>query len=117
VTTTVGATTTSSPASTMVVAPYFFVDEAGHLNRSGPFLLPVAREVDRTVTVARASIKQLLAGPTSGERQAVPSITTSSPGGVRFLGLTIMGDIATIDLSNGFGASDSSPIVVCADRC
>lgn len=95
----------------MTVAPYFYVDEAGHPNRTGPFVVPVAREVDRTVAVARATIEQLLAGPSSGERRGVPAISTTVPSGTRLLGLTINEDIATIDLSREFGATDDSATV------
>lgn len=102
--------TTTRPA-TMVVAPYFYIDEAGHPNRTGPFVVPVAREVDRTTAVARATIEHLLAGPNSGEQKGVPAISTTIPAGVRLLGLTISGDIATIDLSKEFAATDTSPTV------
>lgn len=95
----------------MVVAPYFFVDESNHPDRTGPFVLPVAREVDRTVTFARASVEQLLAGPTPEELLGVPSITTMIPAGTRLLGLNVREDIATIDLSSEFGATDASPVV------
>lgn len=111
VTTTSASPSTTKANGTMVVAPYFYIDEAGHPNRTGPFVAPVAREVDQTVAVARAAIEQLLAGPTSGERQGLPAISTSIPAGVRLLGLTIDEDIATIDLSKEFAATDTSPTV------
>jgi hypothetical protein len=95
----------------MVVAPYFYIDEAGHPNRTGPFVAPVAREVGRTIAAARATIEQLLAGPTAAERQGVPAISTTIPSGVRLLGLIIDGDIATIDLTKEFAATDTSPTV------
>lgn len=110
-TTTVSQTPTTTVAGTMVVAPYFYIDEEGHPNRTGPFVFPLAREVDRTVAVARATMEQLLAGPTTGERQGVPSISTAIPDGVRLLGLTIDQDIATVDLSKEFGATDDSAVV------
>ena len=123
-TTTNGVTTTTTAPSTpttgpqpapsagpMTVAPYFFIDEEGHDNRHGPFLFPLAREVDRTVAVARASLEQLFAGPTRGERRSVPSISTTIPEGVEILGLTINQDIATVDLSEEFGATDDSAVV------
>ena len=108
--TTISASPTT-PKRTMVVAPYFYIDEAGHPNRTGPFVAPVAREVDRTVAVARAAIEQLIAGPTSGERQGAPAISSAIPAGVRLLSLTIDEDIATIDLSGEFGATETSPTV------
>lgn len=106
-------TTTVGPATTgtMVVAPYFYLDEEGHPNRTGPFVFPMARQVDRTVAVARAAMMQLLAGPTTAERQSVPSISTAIPDGVRLLGLTIDQDIATVDLSAEFDATDDSAVV------
>jgi spore germination protein GerM len=107
-TTAAGQTTTSTSVGAMVVAPYFYIDEDGHPNRTGPFVFPMARQVDRTVAVARAAMEQLLAGPTTAERQSVPSISTAMPSGVKLLGLTINGDIATVDLSSEFEASDNS---------
>lgn len=104
-------TTTNQPTTSMMVAPYFYVDEGGHPSRSGPFLFPIAREVPSTVGVARAAMEQLLAGPTSGEGESVPAISTAIPSGVRLLGLTINEDIATVDLSSEFGANDDSATV------
>jgi spore germination protein GerM len=105
------STTTTAPPRKMTVAPYFFVDEAGHEGRSGPFLLPVAREVDANVAVARAALNQLLAGPSAAERQGVPGISSTIPAGVKVLGLTISEDIAVVDLSSEFGAGDASATV------
>lgn len=110
-TTSVSATTTSQAATSMQVAPYFYVDEAGHSERSGPFVLPVAREVPATVAVARAALVQLFAGPTAAETQSVPAISTAIPSGVQLLGLTINEDVATIDLSSEFGATEDSATV------
>lgn len=110
-TTSATSTTTTAPPGTMTVAPYFYVDEVGHPNRTGPFVVPTAREVDRTIAVARATMEQLLAGPTQGERDRVPSISTTIPAGTRLLGLTIGEDVATIDLSSEFGATEDSATV------
>ena len=111
-----GSSTTTQPtqapeARSIVVAPYFFIDEAGHPNRTGPFVVPVAREVAHTRAVARAAIEQLLAGPTKAERDGVPSLSSAIPPGVRLLGLAISEDIATIDLSKEFGATEDSATV------
>jgi len=111
VTTTSVAPVTTVPAAMMEVAPYFYIDEAGHPNRSGPFVAPIARQVPQSVAVARAAIEQLLAGPTRGEREGIPSISTAIPDGVKLLGLTIREDIATIDLSGEFEADDDSAAV------
>jgi germination protein M len=106
-----GATTSTTPAGTMTVAPYFYIDEAGHPSRTGPFLVPMAREVPRTVAVARATMEQRLAGLTTAEGESVPSISTTIPAGTRLLGLTIGENIATVDLSREFGAGDDSATV------
>ncbi len=113
-TTTVAPTTTTTtpPASTSLdVAPWFLVDEAGHLNRTGPFLLPVNRRIPSTKAVGRASLEQLFAGPTAGEMSGIPSISTTIPVGVRVLGLTIREGIAIVDLGGEFGGTDTSPVV------
>ncbi len=103
-------TTTPTPAI-LTVAPWFFIDEAGHPNRTGAFLVPVQRTVPHTVAVGRVSLEQLFAGPTSGEISGVPAISSTIPSGVRVLGLTIGEQIATVDLSSEFGGNDASPVV------
>jgi hypothetical protein len=95
----------------MVVAPYFFVDEAGRANRTGPFLIPVAREVEASKGVARRAIEQLLAGPDQGERDGVPALSSAIPDGVELLGLTIEDGLAVIDLSSEFDIEDDSAAV------
>jgi hypothetical protein len=90
------------------VFPYFYVDEAGHPNRQGPFVVPISREVAATKAVARAAIGQLLAGPGEGEREGVPAISTAIPEGTRLLGLTITEGIATVDFSSAFEADDDA---------
>lgn len=112
-TTAQGSTTTtqSVPTETMDVAPWFYIDEAGHPQRTGPFLLPVHREVPKSVAVARVSLEQLFAGPTSGETSGIPAMSTTIPDGVEVLGLTISEGIATVDLSAEFEGDDDSPVV------
>lgn len=109
------STTAPAPASAkpamMEVAPYFLIDESGHNKRSGPFLVPVAREVPSTTAVARAAIEQLLAGPTQAEQAAVPALSSAIPAGVGLLGLTIDSGTATIDLSSGFALGEDAAAV------
>lgn len=122
-TTTVATSTTTSQLSTttstkpavsptkLAVAPWFLVDEPGHHLRTGPFLLPVHREVPYTLGVGRASLEQLFAGPTTGETDSVPAISTTIPEGVEVLGLTIKAGLAVVDLSSEFEGDDDSPVV------
>lgn len=117
-TSTTTAPSTSTPTTTPVVAPsvlsvapWFFVDEAGHENRTGPFLLPVHREVPYTLGVGRASLESLFAGPSKAEQDGVPAISTMVPAGVKVLGLTIVDGLATVDLSDQFEGTDDSAVV------
>ena len=103
--------TIAPPTAPLVVAPYFYVDEDGRTGRTGPFLFPIAREVESTVAVARAAMEQLLTGPTKAERESVPAISSAIPSGVRLLGLTISEDIAVVDLSSQFGVTDDSAAI------
>ncbi|MGH8915644.1 MAG: GerMN domain-containing protein [Acidimicrobiia bacterium] len=103
--------TTTAPPADITVVSYFYIDEAGHPERTGPFLLPVTRKVPATKAVAGAAMDQLLAGPSGGEREGVPSISSAIPEGARLLGLTISDGIATVDLSSGFEADDDSAAV------
>jgi spore germination protein GerM len=116
------ATTTTKPSTTpttqpvaaptkLSVAPWFFIDEDGQPGRSGPFLAPIHREVAYTKAVGRESLEQLFAGPTSGERDSVPAISSTIPPGVEILGLTIKEGIAVVDLSAEFEGTDDSPVV------
>ncbi len=130
-TSTVAATTTTAPPATtattnppttpttqlvvaptnLAVAPWFFIDEDGQPARTGPFLLPIHREIAYTRAVGRVSLEQLFAGPTAGELNSVPGISTSIPSGVKVLGLTIKEGIATVDLSSEFEGTDDSAVV------
>lgn len=103
--------TTQSVAASLAVAPWFYVDEAGHPSRSGPFLMPVARTVPYTSAVGRASLEALFAGPSPGEKAGFPAISTAIPDDVEVLGLTIREGIATVDVSKEFAGTDNSPNV------
>ncbi|MEX0795569.1 MAG: GerMN domain-containing protein [Acidimicrobiia bacterium] len=116
------ATTTTNPPTTpttqpvvaptkLSVAPWFFIDEGGQPGRTGPFLAPIHREVAYTKAVGRASLEQLFAGPTAGERESVPAISSTVPSGVEILGLTIKEGIAIVDLSDEFEGTDDSAVV------
>lgn len=121
-TTAAPATTTTNPPTTpttkqvvapinLSVAPWFFIDEDGQPGRTGPFLAPIHREVAYTKAVGRASLEQLFAGPTAGERDSVPAISSTIPPGVEILGLTIKEGIALVDLSAEFEGTDDSAVV------
>lgn len=94
-----------------MVAPYFLVDEAGRPSRNGPFLLPVAREVESSKAVARRAVEQLLAGPSEAEGASIPSISSAIPEDVRLLGLTIENGTARVDFSSGFALGEDAAAV------
>lgn len=98
-----------TPPPTMTVAPYFFLDEVGHPNRSGPFLAPLARRVAQEPTTARASLMALLAGPTSDESSSIPAVSTEIPAETELNSVTINSGLATVDLSSEFVANQPSP--------
>lgn len=113
--TTAGTTSTTAPTTTTTTTPetvdlsaFFLIDEAGHDQRSGPFLVPVNRTVPYTVGVARAAIEQLLAGPTDGETVSVPAISSQVPEGSELNDVGISDGTATVDLNAAFGASDQT---------
>lgn len=113
-TTTAPATPTTQPVvapTEISVSPWFYVDEEGHRGRSGPFLIPLNRDIPQTRAIGRASLEQLFAGPTADERASTPAISTNIPNGVEVLGLTIREGIAIVDLSAEFDGRDETPVV------
>jgi germination protein M len=97
-------TTTAAPADTMGVKVYFMLGDGGTELRSGPFLVPVYREIPRTQAVATAAVRELITGPTEAERTSVPALSSAVPAGTMLLGITIEDGLATVDLSREFEA-------------
>ena len=99
-------TPAGSPAAT-TVRVYFvlgsFTDDGG--------LVPVEREVPQTQAVGAAAMAALLTGPNQRELSASPAMYTDVPAGTSFLGLTIEGGIATVDLTHEFQAGGDSASV------
>lgn len=98
-----------TPPPTMAVAPYFFIDESGHPGRTGPFLAPVHRRVAESPGVARATLEQLLEGPTGDEASSIPALSTEIPDGTMLNSVSISDGVATVDLSSEFDAEEASP--------
>lgn len=97
-----------TPPPVMAVAPYFFLDEDGHANRTGPFLAPFHRRVPETAAVAEASLEALLQGPSEGEAASIPAVLTHIPAGTDLNSVTIENGVATVDLSSEFAATENS---------
>lgn len=101
-----GATApTGAAPATMVVRAYFLLDD-----RAGgdPKLVPVLRVVPRSPAVATAAIRQLLLGPSPGERTANPRLRTAIPAGSRLLGVRISNGTATVNLTSRFESGGGS---------
>ena len=95
------AAPSTSPAATTTVRVYLFQpDPAG----GDPHLVPVLRTVTATRAVATAAVRELLAGPATGER----GLLTMIPAGTQMLGITIDGSVATVDLTGAFESGGGS---------
>ena len=97
------ASQTASPTETMIVRTYFIL--GGELESVG--LVPVLREVPKSVAVAAAAMNALLAGPTA-EESSGRTITSAVPDGSELLGLAIRNGVATVDLSTEFDSGGGS---------
>jgi len=101
------AASTPEPTPAKIALKAYFL-YFGNVDGPTP-LVPVYREVDGTVAVARAAMEQLLAGPTIDERAhdlQVGTIGTQIPEETRLLGLDVADGIATVDLSGEFASGD-----------
>ena len=90
---------------TMVVRAYFVLEDPTGVS---PGLVPVLRVVPRTVAVATAAVRQLLAGPSRAERIANPRVITAVPTGTRLLGIRIASGTATVNVSHEFASGGGS---------
>ncbi len=96
-----GATTSPSPSpSTPAAATTVYV----YLMR-GDHLGTAHHQVPATKAIALAAMTELLSGPTALESQA--GLSSQVPLGTRVLGLSISGQVATVNLSGEFSSSGS----------
>jgi hypothetical protein len=102
---------TSAPVNgTVEFNVYFLMHDLRELE----FLVPVHRAVRPTNDVAAAAIRELLAGPTAGERSGdnggrhggLAQLSTALPNQATLLAVDIQGGIATVDLSGVFDPVD-----------
>ena len=94
-------TTTTAAESTGLVV-YFLLDQLEGEEPSGPFLVPVHREVSLSGNSAQQAVEVLLAGPTPEEEAGTPSISTAIPEGTQGLGGAVEDGVATVNLSGEF---------------
>ena len=122
-TTEVTATTTAAPVTTTTTVPgpnallpdvavYLFLDDNGTQTAPVPFLVPANRSLAILSHIVEdpvyEALQMLLSGPTPGEAEAVPAISSAIPAGTRLLGVTVEDGIADVDLSAEFVAGGGS---------
>jgi spore germination protein GerM len=128
-TTTAAATTEApSPSSTVAAATTTVSDDTAPISAGfvvvyllaedptatgvSPALIPTVRPLAALsvspVDKPAAAVGFLLAGPTPGESQAVPALSSEIPEGTTLLGIDVTNGIATVDLSGEFGAGSGS---------
>ena len=93
---------TSPPAGATAVKVYFVLEGS---DDSPPVLVPVHRDIEPTLAVARAAMIALLAGPTDDERAhnlVVGTVGTMIHPDARLLDVAIADGTATVDLSSEF---------------
>jgi hypothetical protein len=108
---------TSAPVNAMVEFNVYFLM---HDPRALQSLVSVHRSVLPTNDVAAAAIRELLAGPTAGERSGdngrrrggLAQLSTALPNQATLLAVDIQGGIATVDLSGVFDPVDDVTMTV-----
>ncbi|MPY78216.1 MAG: hypothetical protein GEV04_06915 [Actinophytocola sp.] len=87
---------------------YFVAPGGGTPGRADPFLVSVHREIPSTAGIARASLEQLVAGPSAADRTLINGVATSVPADTLVLGVNIRDGLATVDLSREFESGGGS---------
>ncbi|HXV71450.1 MAG TPA: GerMN domain-containing protein [Acidimicrobiia bacterium] len=107
-TTTTAFTTSTEAATTTSVAPgetglvvYFLLEELEE-ETGGPFLVPVYRDMAPGSDPVTAALGALVEGPTTGEADGIPSISSALPEGTTVLGVDVDAGVANVDLSDEF---------------
>ena len=94
------------------VVVYLIIDDPTATEFSSQSLIPVARSTanlsSQPLDLPGTALGFLLAGPTPGEADSVPALTTAIPDGTLLLGLDIADGVATVNLSAEFAAASGS---------
>ncbi len=111
---TTAPTTTTLPeiAGSDAFGIYLFLADNGTETAPGPFLVPAKRTtavLSAPVTDLHATAADfLVAGPTPGEIESIPALSSAIPAGTEVLGVDVAEGVATIDLSSTFTAGGGS---------
>lgn len=98
----------SEAADTTTVTLYFLAPGGETDGRAGPFLVAVEREIPATQRIALATMRELVAGPTSEELDLIADLWTAVPDPTLVLDVTLEDRIATVDLSREFESGGGS---------
>lgn len=107
-TTTTASTTSTEAATTTSAAPgetglvvYFLLEDLEE-QTGGPFLVPVYRDLALGSDPVTSALGALVEGPTTGETDGIPSISSALPEGTTVLGVDVDAGVANVDLSDEF---------------
>lgn len=99
---------TTDTGDTTAIRLYFVAPGGGTPGRAGPFLVSVHREIPSTPGIARATLHELIAGPSAADTALIDGIGSSVPADTLVLGVNIDDGLATVDLSREFEAGGGS---------
>jgi germination protein M len=95
-------------ARTTSVRLYYLAPGGETRARSGPFIVAVQREIPSTPRIALATLRELVDGPSTDDRDHVDDISTAVPDDTLVLDVAIDDGLATVDLSREFESGGGS---------
>jgi len=98
----------TDPDDTTAIRLYYVAPGGDTSGRAGPFLVSVQREIPSTPGIARATLRELVVGPSAADQALIDDISTSVPADTLVLGVNIADGLATVDLSREFESGGGS---------
>lgn len=102
-----GKRTTGGNGTTSIQL-YFIAPGGGTPGRAEPFLVSVHRQIPATPGIAKASLNELVAGPSGADKGLIAGISSAVPADTLVLGVNIKNGLATVDLSREFESGGGS---------
>jgi spore germination protein GerM len=102
-------TTGGNETETTSIRLYFMAPGGGTPARAaGPFLVSVHREIPSTPGIARASLTELVDGPSGADKALIDGVASAVPADTIVLDINIDDGLATVDLSREFESGGGS---------
>jgi germination protein M len=98
----------SEDTTMRAVRLYFVAPGGGTPGRADPFLVSVQREIPSTQGIARATLRELIDGPSAADEASIRGISSAVPADTLVLGVNIENGLARVDLSREFEAGGGS---------